>query len=199
VTGIVHKKIEISEDTGFVITYVPPSELAPHMANFADKHYYKRSGDSFYVCEHYDIKDMMQRKHSAMLNLKIKNRLIENLGNALRYTMTLSLRNEGRTLAKAPQIKVEINQPYKFSDYGLDGNGNIGLFGARAIPRTPQKSTYMGGQDTNVFPGLEYDIDKIILEVDKDLNELPKLTLNYIIVAENMEKQNFELEITVEK
>lgn len=200
VTGIVHKKIEISTDFGFIVTYVPPSEFAPHMANFADKHYYKRSGDSFYVCEHYDIKDMLHRKHSAMLDLEIKKkRISQKMGDTWRYEMVLALRNEGRNFAKAPQIKVEINSPYKFADYGLDGNGNIGLFRVRAIPRTPQMSTYMGGQDIIVFPELEYDIDKIVIEVDKNIAELPKLTLNYMIVAENMEKQNFKLEVTVEK
>ena len=199
VTGIIHRKIEISDDLGFIVTYVPPSDFAPHMANYADKHYYKRSGDSFYVCEHYDIKDMLQRKHSAMLDLKVDKKIISKMGNIWRYEMTLSLRNEGRNFAKSPLIKVEINHPYKFSDYGLDGNGNVGLFRTRAIPRTPQMSTYMGGQDIIVFPELEYDIDKIVIEVDKDLSELPILTINYMIVAENMEKKKFKLDITVQK
>ncbi len=199
VTGIIHKKIEISNDLGFIVTYVPSSEFAPHMANFADKHYYKRSGDSFYICEHYDIKDMLQRKHSAMLNLVVKNKIRKEIGNTLRYEVIIALRNEGRNFARAPQIKININSPYKFAENGLDGSGNIGLFRVRAIPKAPQKATYMGGQDIIVFPGLEYDIDKIVLEVDKDISEMPKLTIDYMIVAENMEKQDFNLVVTVKK
>jgi hypothetical protein len=200
VTGIIHRKIELSDDFGFIVTYVPPSEFAPHMANFADKHYYKRSGDSFYVCEHYDIKDMLHRKHSAALKLELKNKSVRQyLKDTLRYELTIALRNNGRNFAKAPLIKVEINSPYKFEDYGLDGNGNIGLFKVRATPRTPQMSTYMGGQDVIVFPDLEYDIDKIVIDVDKNVTELPRLTINYMIVAENMEKQRFNLEISVQK
>jgi len=199
VTGVIHRKIEVSNDYGFIVSYVPSSEFAPHMANYADKHYYKRSGDSFYICEHYDIKDMFQRKHSAMLDLEVKNKSISKFGNKWRYELTMSLRNEGRNFAKAPLIKVEINPPFQFSDFGLDENGNIGLFRVMANPRTPQLSTYMGGQDIIVYPELEYNIDKIILEVDKDVAELPKLVLNYMIVAENMEKQDFNLEVIVQK
>lgn len=200
VTGIIHKKIEISSDCGFVVTYVPQSEYAPHMANYAEKHYYKRSGDSFYICEHYDIKDMLQRKHSAILNLQVKDKKIsQGFGDIRMYEMILALRNEGRSFAKAPLIRVEINQPFKFSEFGLDGNGNIGLFKVKANPRTPQMSTYSGGQDIIIYPELEYEIDKIVLEVDKHIDELPKLTINYMIVAENMEKTNFELEVTVQK
>jgi hypothetical protein len=200
ITGIMHKKIEISNDCGYIITYVPASDFAPHMANYSGKHYYKRSGDSYYICEHYDIRDMFQRKHSAHLDLNIKNKkLSQRLGDILQYEITMSLMNIGRNFAKAPLIKVEINQPYKFSDYGLDGNGNIGIFRTRAIPRTPQLSSYIGGQDIVIYPELDYEIDKIILEVNKDVENLPKLIVKYMIVAENMEKTNFEKEITVTK
>lgn len=57
----------------------------------------------------------------------------------------------------------------------------------------------MGGQDIIIYPGLDYSIDKIILEVNKDLEELPKLIVNYMIVAENMDKTNFTKDITVLK
>lgn len=200
ITGIEHKKIEIDNDFGFIITYVPASDFAPHMANYAGKLYYKRSGDSFYSCEHYDIKDMFQRKHSAYLSLKMKNKQISQISkDKIQIDITLSLRNTGRNYAKAPLIKVEINQPYKFSDYGLDGNGNIGVFNVKASSRTPQLSTYSGGQDILIYPDLEYDVDKIELEINSDIEELPKLKVDYMIVAENMEKTNFTTEIAVTK
>jgi hypothetical protein len=200
ITGIEHKKIEISDDYGFIVTFVPASDFAPHIANFASKHYYKRSGDSFYICEHYDIKDMFQRKHSAYLSLNLKNKQIRQISkDKIQIDITLSLRNTGRNYAKAPLIKVEINQPYKFSDYGLDGNGNVGVFRVKATPRTPQLSTYSGGQDILIYPDLEYDVDKIELEINSDIEELPKLKVDYMIVAENMEKTNFTTEINVTK
>ncbi len=200
VIGIEHKKLEISDDCGFIVSYIPASEFAPHMANYSGKHYYKRSGDSFYACEHYDIKDMFQRKHSAYLDLNIKNKEINQIhADNMRVEITLSLMNTGRNYAKAPLIKVEINYPYKFSDFGLDGNGNIGVFRTRAAPKAPQLSTYMGGQDIVIYPDLEYDIDKIRLDISKDVEEFPKLIINYMIVAENMERTTFTKEVILKK
>ncbi len=44
--------VEMDTDQGFIKTFVPKSNDAPHMANYAEKHYYKRSGDSSYQAEH---------------------------------------------------------------------------------------------------------------------------------------------------
>ncbi len=33
ITGIEHKNVEISDDCGFIVTYIPESDFAPHMAN----------------------------------------------------------------------------------------------------------------------------------------------------------------------
>lgn len=136
VTGIIHRKIETSNDEGFIVTYVPASDFAPHMANFANKHYYKRSGDSFYVCEHYDIVDMLHRKHSAKLDLEVKNKKVQKMGAKWRYEFIIAIRNLGRNFARSPLVKVELNAPYMFSNHGIDGNGNIGLFGQRPRPST---------------------------------------------------------------
>jgi hypothetical protein len=194
ITGIIHKKIEIEKDEGFVITYIPSSDIAPHMANYAHKHYYKRSGDSFYICEHYDIMDMIHRKTTAKLDLIIKERteINQNVGNGkiTRYEKIIALANLGQHLAKAPLLRVEINDPFFFPQFGLDGNGNIGLFKTRALPRNLQLCTYMGGQDVVVYPDIQYDIDKITLEISNDAETLPDLIINYMIVAENMDKIN---------
>jgi hypothetical protein len=170
------------------------------MANYSGKHYYKRSGDSFYTCEHYDIKDMFQRKHSAYLDLNVKDEHNHQIsGDIMRIDLTLSLMNKGRNFAKAPLVKVEINSPYKFADFGLGGNGHIGIFGVKQTQKTPQLSTYIGGQDIIIYPDLKYEMDKIRLEISKNIEELPKLIIQYMIVAENMEKTNFQKNITVTK
>lgn len=195
ITGIEHKKIEINNDCGFIITYVPTSDFAPHMANYAGKLYYKRSGDSFYACEHYDIKDMFQRERSACLDIKlIKTQIQQVYDDKIKIVVTIALINTGKMSAKAPFMKIEINSPYKFADYGLDGNRNIGVFGSRAMPKSLNSSTYIGGQDIIIHPGLEYEIDRISLETNKDLT--PELVVNYMIVAGNMEKINSTQKMT---
>lgn len=72
IDGVIHTKIDIGDDSGYVKTFVPPSENAPHMANYADKHYYKRSGGNFYQCEHYDIIDIFSRRKSPKIGLSFK-------------------------------------------------------------------------------------------------------------------------------
>lgn len=168
------------------------------MANYSGKHYYKRSGDSFYTCEHYDIKDMFQRKSSAQLELNVKDKIVRRIsGGNKKIDIVMSLMNKGRNFAKAPLLRVELNEPYKFCEFGLDGNRSIGIFQSKTSSDSRRKSVYMGGQDINIYPDLEYDIDKITLEISENIDELPKLILRYMIVAENMEKTNFKKEITV--
>lgn len=201
VTGVIHKKLEISDDLGYILTYIPESSFAPHMANYADNHYYKRSGDSFYRCEHYDIRDMFQRKQTAKLSLTVENITKHNCpgrNDSWRYMMVLVLVNEGKNYAKAPSIQLNINHPFEFSPFGIDGNGNVGLFGKKAEPSSSQRSSYVGGQDIVVYQDLSYQLDTITLDVKKEVKELPTLILDFLIVAENTKKTSKIKEINIE-
>jgi hypothetical protein len=192
VNGIIHKKIETKEDEGYIKTYIPPSETAPHMANLAGKHYYKRSGDSFYICEHFDIIDILHRKTYANLELIISEDTYvdKNVGqgNQTRYEKKISLINTGKNFARAPYLKIDINSPFQMAQFGLDGNGNIGLFKKREIPFSPYSCSYIGGQDIVLYPNIIYDIDKIRLEISNTEVNIPDLNIEYTLVAENMEK-----------
>lgn len=192
VIGIIHKKIELHEDEGYIKTYVPHSESAPHMANFAGKHYYKRSGDSFYACEHFDIIDMFHRRTSAKLELIVSENTIVtekiNQGKQIRFEKVISLKNSGKNFARAPYLKIEIKPPFQLSPFGLDGNYNIGLFKKREIPENSYLGSYIGGQDIVLYPNIVYDIDKIRLEISITENCIPNLEIKYTIVAENMDR-----------
>ena len=199
VTGIIHKKIEDSNDEGYIKTYIPESKMAPHMANYCNKHYYKRSGDSFYICEHYDIRDMFQRRTSAELDLIVnENPDKKTMGEQIVYKIVISIINIGKNLAKAPLVRIKINSPYAFCAYGLDGNGNVGLFKSRSNPSSKQLNIYQGGQDTIIYPELSYDIDKIEISVPKYCCELPELVIEYMIVAENFDKVIRSKNITIQ-
>jgi AhpD family alkylhydroperoxidase len=67
VDGIRHRAIETTENSGFAITLVPETESGPHMAKLGEDRYYKRSGDSFYKMEHFDLEDMFGRRPEANL------------------------------------------------------------------------------------------------------------------------------------
>jgi predicted HTH transcriptional regulator len=71
VDGIQHRAIETTGNSGFAITLVPETESGPHMAKLGEDRYYKRSGDSFYKMEHFDLEDMFGRRQKPNLGLEI--------------------------------------------------------------------------------------------------------------------------------
>lgn len=200
VKGIIHKKILDGEDEGFVKTYIPPSENAPHMAIASDKRYFKRNGDSFYPCEHYDIRDMFNRIHNGSIDIKVdffeKN---ERFSNTWEYSFLLKLTNISSGLAKSPFIKIEVNHPFTINEFGIDGNRGIGIFGKKDIRGPKLDGLYVGKATDVIFPGIEYPIDKISLMQRKELIDLPLLYIKYIIVAEHMDKLEKQLKIDISK
>jgi hypothetical protein len=200
VIGIEHTKIETSYDEGFIKTYIPASDNAPHMALNGDKHYYKRSGDSFSICEHYDIMDMLNRKTTPTLEVMILDRTDGGIGAGKKqYSKVIAIKNTSRSIAKFPYLKMEVNPPFYMAEYGLDGNGKIGLFNHKSIPSGNYHSTYSGGQDIVIHPGIIYEIDRIKYETPAtDSRDIPTLVVKYLIAAENMESINGELRVFIE-
>ena len=70
VDGVRHKILETSTGRGYAATLIPQSNAVPHMA-MPERRYYKRSGDSFYVMEHFDLDDMFGRRQKPDLALSI--------------------------------------------------------------------------------------------------------------------------------
>jgi Putative DNA-binding domain len=104
VDGVGHKAIVSGEDKGFAVTFVPESESGPHMAKLGEDRYYKRSGDTFYRMEHFDLEDMFGRRKKPKLTLEAK--FIPN-----RAEILIGVRNEGRGTAKAPYLSFVIPDP----------------------------------------------------------------------------------------
>ncbi|MEI9945817.1 MAG: ATP-binding protein [Chitinophagaceae bacterium] len=185
-TGVIHEKIDTGNDRGFIKTLIPSSENAPHMAMYAKKHYYKRSGDSFYQCEHYDIVDMFSRKSSPKLELftKILQRANAYTGDRYRYEILIIMRNTGKAMAKYPYLAIDCNHNYRPDDFGLDGNRNCGML--KVAKNDNFRFCYNGGNQIVLHPGATLDIDKYITEVNK--SEFPEnFNISYMISAENME------------
>lgn len=186
ITGVIHEKLELFEDVGFIKTYVPPSVNAPHMANFSGKHYYKRSGDSFYPCEHYDIADMFTRKKSPRLRIyfrKLPRGSSSFSGSRyVKYCFAISLHNDGESIAKLPFLGLNVENAHA-ERYGVDGNNNHGL--SKQI-KTPQYDhNYIGGSDKVIYPKTMIDVDHFFIEV-KEGETIPDIEIDYLISAENM-------------
>ena len=186
VEGIQHKKIVSSNDEGYVVTLVPPSDAGPHMARATLHRYYKRSGDRFLMMEHFDIEDMFGRRKKPKLILQKK--IVKNKTNPLNFNIIIGLENIGRGSAKSPFLDIEINSPYAVSENGFDGNGNFGLTRyMKALGSNREK--YGSSTDIIIHPGLFHEVTAIKLDLDrarKIIPQPPDLIINYKIVAEDM-------------
>lgn len=185
ISGIKHEKIDLGDDIGFVKTYVPQSDSAPHMSNMADKKYYKRSGDSFYECEHYDIMDMVSRKKSPSLKLALTQMEVQEIHQTwFRYMFLISIRNESPVIAKLPYLAINMSRGYEKYEFGLDGNRNTGLYLVKN--NIHFRLNYIGKNEIVIYPGAELSVDRIFTQIDKNLTP-PSLSVDYMLSAENME------------
>src|SRR5690606_23141057 len=92
-----------------------------------DKRYYKRSGDSFYVLEHFDVADMFGRRQRPELTLLHKLLSAGHAGRVLRVRVVLAIQNSGRGVAHAPYLALQVHAPHHLSRHGVDGNCHEGL------------------------------------------------------------------------
>jgi hypothetical protein len=175
VDGVRHKKIAATADNGFAATMILSSDSGPHMAKLGENRYYKRSGDSFYVMEHFDIEDMFGRRKKPKLLLKTK--VLPN--STLNFRIIVALENVGRGVAKSPFLEISVNSPYRITDFGLDGNGNYGL------DKIPTRSLganlcRYGSSAIAIHPGVAHQVTTIQLDHGqaKQFTSLPDLAIN---------------------
>jgi hypothetical protein len=122
IDGVMHRALPTADDQGFVISIIPESDSGPHMAKLGVNRYYKRSGDSFYMMEHFDIEDMFGRRKKPRLELYTQVR-----GTGPRTEIVIGIINNGRGTARAPYLAFAAPKPFILSNYGIDGNGHDGL------------------------------------------------------------------------
>jgi predicted HTH transcriptional regulator len=106
VDGVRHKIIETTPDSGFSVTLVPESISGPYMAKLGEDRYYKRSGDSFYRMEHFDLEDMFGRRQKPHLNTHLS--VVPVLQDYSQEEMRITLENDGRAIAKHVSLVVQL-------------------------------------------------------------------------------------------
>lgn len=181
VDGVEHKPILLNQQNGVAVTYIPESESGPHMAKFGVDQYLKRSGDSFYKMEHFDLEDMFGRRRKPNLELKIKIIGKETLERSF-ASMLISLQNNGRGTAIAPYLEIDLPQNTSLDPYGYDGNGKNGL---EKVVYNRNTIKFKSGYETVVHPGTELLITKIKLLLDgiEDENIISNFIINYGVAA----------------
>lgn len=198
VEGVHHKKILIGNDKGFAVTIVPESDMGPHMANAGETRYFKRSGDSFYKMEHFDIEDMFGRRKNPKLSLYNKLEKIgsnsDSEGKYYTCSLVVGIENNGRGTAKYPYISMLVNKPYIISTWGLDGNGNTGL------PMLPSSSKdayfrFGGSADNVIHSNSILEITKINFQIRENKSGFKDIKIEADISAEDMRMMHTSITI----
>jgi len=195
VDGVMVKAIRYEKDPirGFALVLVPESDRGPHRAMLRDtcKQYYKRSGDSFYVMEHFDLADMFGKRRRPDLRFAWRLAHISfSSDKPYKFSLILGLENVGRGLARYPLLALEHLSGATLSEYGVDGNKNQGL----PIVRGDQSIgvTFAGGINDVIHPAT---IKEIVGLGKFEVNSLSDVKFKLIIAAEDLEANSREIVI----
>ena len=193
VEGIEHRIIETDGDAGFAMTFIPESLSGPHMAKLGEDRYYKRSGDSFYKMEHFDIEDMFGRRAKPVLEISTRVK-----GHGLNAEIIIGIKNIGRATAKSPYIAFSVSQPYRLSRYGLDGNMNHGM---KIIPYIGPKLPHRFGEGSNtaIHPGVIHEVALLSIGLAPKPEQKPKeaIQIEYEMAAENFQLTSGKKEVSL--
>ncbi|HVW28885.1 MAG TPA: RNA-binding domain-containing protein [Polyangiaceae bacterium] len=108
-SGIDHRILHREPDgTGFVATFVPASDAAPHMAGFGDRYYFKRNSTASLRMEHYEIADMFGKRQRPDLFVTLTCHKHEISSNLHLYQLEAGLRNRGRVMARFLRVYIEM-------------------------------------------------------------------------------------------
>jgi hypothetical protein len=97
IEGLRHRAIVNPKSGGGVVaTLVSDADGGPYMAKLGEQRYFKRSGDSFYQMEHFDLEDMFGRRQKPRLEIIVLPSKAEN--GVEEYTILVL--NHGRAVAR---------------------------------------------------------------------------------------------------
>jgi hypothetical protein len=180
VQGVRHRIIPGRGDgKGFAVSLIPESDTGPHMSKLGEDRYYKRSGDSFYKMEHYDIADMFSRRRRPSLVVTVK---IDGIGAEV--SIILGLRNDGRATARAPYLAIRCDSPFRRSEFGLDGNRSEGMpflgFISSGYPWC-----YGGGLEIALHPRMSWDVARLYQGLSPKNPPVRDVVIHYAVACED--------------
>lgn len=125
---VVYKNRE--SDFGFIVTYIPKSDEAPHRVEGENKgsgRYYRRHGNGSYPMEHYELEELFGGRFSPKLKFVLLPSIVAQIRKHVQFRIKFGLKNVGKSVAKYPFLVIDELEELKLWDYGIDGNRNTGL------------------------------------------------------------------------
>jgi hypothetical protein len=92
-------------NAGVVVTLVPETDSGPYMAKLGEQRYFKRSGDSFYQMEHFDLEDMFGRRQKPKIEILFE----EGKAEGGIEELVVFLFNQGRAIARHAGFVISLN------------------------------------------------------------------------------------------
>lgn len=198
VDGVLHRAILSEGTAGVVLSLVPESLTGPHMAKAGEDRYYKRSGDSFYRMEHFDIGDMFGRRQqpdlAATIILRSDGSMSSGGVKRHRIRAILGISNSGRGSAVAPYISLRVHDPYRIDAYGIDGNRNEGL--PRVASTEVGVTAYGGSTGVVIHPGTIHPVCAVRIEMLSPGSDPADLVVEYRVTAQDVRMKDGEVRIS---
>jgi len=200
VDGVVHRHLRSAGTSGLAVTLVPESDSGPHMAKAGKDRYFKRSGDSFYRMEHFDIEDMFGRRRKPVLGISATLTQGSSLQgpnrNTHEFQVFLSLTNTGRGSAAAPYMAVFASPDrYLVKRHGIAVGGQGQVFNTVADNGPPRWTRFVSDATFVVHPETRYEFALIKGDLDDTDAMAPDLEVECAVAAENFRMARFTLSI----
>lgn len=184
--GVEHRTIFETGDSGFAVTLVPEGDGGPYMAKLGEDRYFKRSGTSFLKMEHFEIADMFGRRRRPVISAVVRPSWGGKVGQDTYFVrLVLALANSGRGVARSPYVALKIDRPYIPGQFGLDGNGRLGL-GALTRASDDPWIRYGGGWGEVIHPDSQRDVTVLEITNPMALADIPDFSADVICGAEDV-------------
>ncbi|MEK5028719.1 AlbA family DNA-binding domain-containing protein [Paenibacillus sp. FSL M7-1046] len=212
--GIINKPIyvndEIEIDEGFIITYIPVSDLTPHRALLKDNKYYTRAADNFVLMEHYMLEDSFGRRQKPKLEMFYSFMPIGIDNTKVEYFIKICIRNEGKYIATYPSIRIKTCEHLNVERSGVDGNGNWNLkrLLQTSEDQREQGTIFAGGINDAIHPKTYLEIALLVPSPKwREVNYLKRsldsekayLSFEYDLYAEGCTSIKGKVAITAEE
>jgi hypothetical protein len=196
VDGVSHRLIDVENGAGCIATLVPASDAGPHMAKLGENRYYKRSGDSFYVLEHFDLADMFGRRAQPLLVVTIKPKVGSRSysaaqGHKVWLEPIIVIENQGRGMARFPYLRVKASPPYEFAGPSLAGLPELPRIGKEKGWRI-----FAGGANDVIHASTILPVSALRLQVSEHDETLEDLLIEYEVTCEGIQSRRDEIKIS---
>lgn len=198
VVGVQNKIVytDKQKDRGFIITYIPKSDEAPHRVEGeknGSRRYYRRHGNGSYEMEHYELEELFGGRSMPYLTFVLSSKT-ENMRNGLsECRVKFGLKNVGKSVAKYPFLEIGLPSQLTLYDYGIDGSRGIG------IPHTiGNRSKYQGNINhvIHIDDILWIDRFRYLFDQTTEIKE-PLSQLKIKVACDGFRMRNAELTINL--